>query len=967
MAIGVSSWRPLRRAPSTLMAIAMAPCWSASAIAERSTFQTYSSDQGITSLDGSSLVQDGAGAVLISTEHGVFSYDGRRFVNLGANQGLRQGGIVYSVALTSTGRIAVQYPDEVYVSDGASDPSHPATSLSFHPVSHPGVSFYDERPHRLAPWHDGFALLAGEATVAIVMSPGRTARVESMSHDLEERSSLQGAMAVFSVGGRLWETFDDGRVCAADPGRVRCYGAVDGLSDGPWVDLVAGEGGRVLARSASAVATLDPASDRWSSSPLPDQGGRYQAYPSDLGLYRTPDGRFITQSVQGIDVLGPGGWTELTVADGAPSGTIVDAMTDGTGQLWFHVLGRGLVRWVGYGHWDTLEQADGLSDGFPWETARAADGTLWVTTDDGVDQIVRKGSSVHVARVFPVSSYALAAMPHGDIWAGYRDKGFRVIDPATGSMVIVSIPAVETIVPGRNQAVWIGTTKGLYKVDDTGPPFHPVLLKAWPTPVESIVRDGLGGVYYLSGGRLHHWRPNGTNVDVPGPWPTGDLEPLAMAMTRDGVLYVGGPGGLFRVILSADHIRSYEPVPTSDTGTSTIFAVMIDHRGWVWTGTALGVSVYNGQRWVSVDADQGLLSNDVNEDGMREDPDGSVWISTTRGVSHLRDPASLFVDRPLSVVISEAHIGSRPVGVARVPYTLDPLSVEIGTPNHGVERGVLFRYRLSGVDAGWVASSSGIVRYPFVPPGRHVLTVIGHDQLTHIDSLPTTLVVDVAYPWWRRWWSEAFWIACAAGMIYAAARVRDRVMYARQAELERHVADATEQIRYHAAHDRLTGLLNRSEIESRLAEKLAAEHDSEDLVVALIDIDHFKRINDNHGHLGGDEVLRAMGRIISRTLRESEYAGRYGGEEMLLVLTDVDGCAAERVLSLNLSVRHDTFKAGDSPVRVTCSVGVAWATRGDNWETLIGRADAALYEAKNGGRDRVIESRLTHVGVSRSG
>ena len=128
-------------------------------------------------------------------------------------------------------------------------------------------------------------------------------------------------------------------------------------------------------------------------------------------------------------------------------------------------------------------------------------------------------------------------------------------------------------------------------------------------------------------------------------------------------------------------------------------------------------------------------------------------------------------------------------------------------------------------------------------------------------------------------------------------------------------------------------------------------------MIALLDVDHFKRINDSYGHLGGDEVLRSLGSIIRRSLRDDEFAGRYGGEEILVVLDDGDEFAAERVLDLHLAIRHDTFKAGHNPIAVTCSIGVAWASKGDNWETLIGRADAALYDAKNAGRDRVVESR----------
>ncbi len=935
--------------------------------AERSTFRTYGADQGLGSPSGTCLAHDGAGQVLVCTEHGVFTYDGRHFVNLGPERGLPQGGIALAIALTASGRLAIQYSNEIYVSDQTTDASHPATSLSFMTVDHPGIPFYGYRDHRLVAWRDGFVFLAGDSAFAIAAPAGQRAVVRSMGYDVSERALLQAATAVFSIRNRLWMTFKD-RVCSAEPDAVRCYDAEDGLPGGPWLDVAAGANGHVLARSESSVATLDPSSDRWSVVSLPDQGGLYRGYKGNLGLFATPDGRLITQSMQGLDILDATGWHELTVADGAPDGIIAGAMTDTAGQLWFSVFGKGLVRWIGYGHWDTIEKSDGLSAGFPWETARSADGHLWVSTDAGLDEVVRQGSSPHVSRVYPFGSYALASTPEAEVWADYEGKGVRVVDSRTGSVSTVLLPGVNTIVPGRDHSVWLGAAKGLYRVDDgSGPPFRPLLVKEWAAPVQSVALDGGLGVYYLTSGRLHHWHPDGRDVTVSGPgWPD-DAEPMVLAIARDGSLWIGGPRGLAHLTLSGDRIRSYDAIPVEDTGTTTIYAVMIDHRGWVWVGTSLGISVYDGTRWVSVDADQGLLSNDVNEDGIREDPDGSVWIATASGVSHLRDPVSLFADRPLRVTVTGAHLGTRPVGAATLPYAQDPLSIELGTPNYGVERPVLFRYRLSGVDADWATSSSGMISYPFVPPGRHVLTVVGYDRLNHDVSKPTTLVIDVGYPWWRRWWSESLWVALAAACVYAGVRIRYRAMYARQAELERHVARATAQLRHEAAHDRLTGLLTRSEIEMRLAGRLARGRRGEELVVALLDVDHFKRINDRHGHLGGDEVLRALGRLISRAMRPGEYAGRYGGEEMLLVLADIDGCAAERVLKLHLAIRHDTFRVADGPISVTCSIGMAWVGDGDSWESLIGRADAALYEAKGDGRDRVVESRLHEARVSSTG
>ena len=124
--------------------------------------------------------------------------------------------------------------------------------------------------------------------------------------------------------------------------------------------------------------------------------------------------------------------------------------------------------------------------------------------------------------------------------------------------------------------------------------------------------------------------------------------------------------------------------------------------------------------------------------------------------------------------------------------------------------------------------------------------------------------------------------------------------------------------------------------------------------VVLADLDHFKHINDTYGHLAGDAVLREAAHRMRDAIRPYDSIGRYGGEEFLLVLSNCDtiGAAAiaERLLQ---AVRKDTIVLAEATVSVTLSAGVATSGIIQDSETLVGAADAALYRAKRGGRNRV--------------
>lgn len=166
-----------------------------------------------------------------------------------------------------------------------------------------------------------------------------------------------------------------------------------------------------------------------------------------------------------------------------------------------------------------------------------------------------------------------------------------------------------------------------------------------------------------------------------------------------------------------------------------------------------------------------------------------------------------------------------------------------------------------------------------------------------------------------------------------------------------------EMLRRQSTTDELTGLYNRRYFDAALRRELfRAERNQTPLAVVMIDLDHFKRINDTHGHDAGDAVLRAAGRCLYDGVRRSDIACRYGGEELVLVLPECDAGAAARCAdAVRGAIAALTLTHRDLALpQVTASFGVAaWPEHGADADALLQAADGALYAAKNGGRDRV--------------
>ncbi len=156
--------------------------------------------------------------------------------------------------------------------------------------------------------------------------------------------------------------------------------------------------------------------------------------------------------------------------------------------------------------------------------------------------------------------------------------------------------------------------------------------------------------------------------------------------------------------------------------------------------------------------------------------------------------------------------------------------------------------------------------------------------------------------------------------------------------------------------DPLTGLGNRRAYQQRIEEELSRfDRYGTPLALVVCDLDHFKHINDTHGHLAGDRVLRVVAQLLLRLTRKSDFVGRYGGEEFVVLLPNTtDETALLVAEKLRSSLEKLPFESGGKKIAVTMSMGLTHASKGDMPDSLFKRADELLYQAKNAGRNRVV-------------
>ncbi len=685
---------------------------------------------------------------------------------------------------------------------------------------------------------------------------------------------------------------------------------------------------------------------------------------------------------------------------------------DREGNLWLGSFRDGLARyWSGWT--ERYNEPQGLHEPLIWSVASAGNGDLWVGTNDGLTRL----SDGRYELIVPGSelphphAYTLHQGEEG-LWVGTR-QGLVILDPATGdlhtpeALRVLDAYQINGVVPAREHGrYFIATTRGLFLFTYDGT-LRRISERIGTRHVRYVHLEANGNLMVGTNSGVFAGHPR--NIvkldDRMGLDPGADYAAIhrlagdiTVLSTIDSGLYVGRLG-------QWRHLSNEHGLPTNAS-----YFVTDDGQGHLWVAGFHGLyrlpiseldEVARGER-SQVNAEM-ILSESGRHIGsqqayccngaghakglMRND---GLWLPTRGGVVRIQPDAIRRNQFPPPVLLERVRYDREwhrlaadealqlPVGVRDIEFEFTVLSFQD-------PRSVRMRYRLAGYDEEWrdlEAISQRSAAYTNLPPGDYQFEVMGANNAGVWSETAAVVGFHIPPRFHETVWFQAIPAALLILLFLLGYRWRVRQLRHRQVLLQREVQERTEQLRVSnnrlveanralrdaSQTDALTGLRNRRYLYGQMArdlahfERIRDRIPEDDLVLtfALVDVDHFKQVNDELGHRAGDLILRQLSDRLEGLVRTGDYVVRWGGEEFLLVFREMRRDSTETIIGrLQQGVRDQVYRVDDNEtVAVSVSVGFAeYPLRADSdgsslsWEAMVDLADHALYQVKRNGRD----------------
>jgi diguanylate cyclase (GGDEF)-like protein len=811
---------------------------------------------------------------------------------------------------------------------------------------------------------------------------------------------------------QIWAATEKG-LCVLEGDRWRVLGPRDGFPYGDandMLDVQEADGSRSVWVSMFSAGLARWDGHSWkcfeTGKTFP---GRFPT--SSLCTSRDSSGQtivWIGSLNQGLWWYRDGRWHSLGKGQGFLTAGILSLLPvpEGKPTLWIGTRGGGVVS-LDQGGWRTLDDTLGLPGlevtCFAETTEKPSRGAFWVGTSSGL-VCYRPGQPVErVASELLPSDYIIALLPTGkELWAATL-KGLARKDASgwhrmDGGGVLpegMVIGLLETQSRQGERTLWVGTPGGLAYLkrgrwrlltrrDGLPHDFISSLCAIPGTDGEPVLWVGTrgGGVC-----RFEHgvWTTFGLDVGLPN----GTVYALHPSTGPTGRRWLWAGtlgGGLARLDLqkpSRWEVFSRDNLP--GLASNYIQRIEEDRQGRLYLSTSTGVVRlhldWSGEapRPVRLDAftlGDGLPSQNGNLGASFLDASDRIWIGTSRGAAVLDPAQETFPPMPPPPVLERVTVADPErtlVAGQRMGFRDHHLRFEFSLPVFHRKEDTRYQTQLIGLERDprpWHPEAWR--EFATLPPGNYQLRIWARTFDGKVSG-PVEFPFQVASAPWSHPLAILAYAFVMVGGVIGFLRLRTKVLRERTVALEQAVNDRTQIIEQQSlaleasnlelqqanfeltqlsSTDALTKICNRMKLDAVLSEEVArATRYRSVFSVIMLDLDHFKKVNDTHGHLAGDAVLVRVASILSEHIRKSDTPGRWGGEEFLLVLpeTDLDDAylLAEK---LRRAIAAEPFPAVGHK---TASLGIAAFASGETVANLIERADAALYEAKAAGRNRI--------------
>ena len=783
----VSPTRPLR--------IALVAAWLLASMlrlahAQEAVFETYQDRAGLTNMTVRCLSQEANGVLWIGTENGLFRFDGFRVhrEQLPADAGNTIG----NVHADRFGRLWAATGNGLYLRrESAAGPAWVAVTMA------------DGRGLRVA---GGQSLDVDERGVLFVMEwdnklvtvnvpAGAPQRVVGQPVQMPGFTPFEGTPdassgPVRSLADALWFGCGSG-LCRWKDGQLESWGPSQGLPSAAWSTLLVTHDGSLWARSSTGLARLVPRGKRFEAIVAPAE----YRWAGTIALAEDPRGAIVTATDAGVARWDGQRWQAWTPHEGLPETAVRALLFDARGSLWLGTSGRGLHRWIGYGEVDHWTPASGLPSPVVAAVARANHGRLWAGTAEGIasfDPVERRFQPVPVASAAGHMVRGLAVDSSDDLWWIEGDQLLVLRAAGKSPQVVLSDPSLSYVVQGPH-AVYVVGTRGAQRIvtSRAGAQLEP-LPGALPDAdiLRAVITDGVND-WFLAGRHVYRfdggaWTPMRDGRGVP-------VEALGAAVfAGDSEMWVADKGGISAYEVRAAVARPATRLPRSSFGDGAVYFIRVDAVHRLWIGTDRGLFIRDQGHWSHLDRASGLLWNDISEDAIIFDPDGTAWVGTSAGITEILPGMR---SAPVATLrLDGVQFGERRTSAAPVdPIAWADRSIRVTVGSSGAGRGgpPSVEYRLHD-DEPWQSIDGNVVQLESLQPDSYALQMRAAARFPLDEpGLVLRVAFEVGPPWWSGTPAKCGYAAAVAGLWYLSVFAIRRRATATRRRLEKAIADRT--------------------------------------------------------------------------------------------------------------------------------------------------------------------------------